>query len=535
MTTAARLRCAVYTRKSSEEGLEQDFNSLHAQREACEAYIASQRHEGWSLVTTAYDDGGYSGGSMERPGLKALLDDIADRRIDVVVVYKVDRLTRSLSDFARMVEVFDRHGISFVSVTQSFNTTTSMGRLTLNVLLSFAQFERKVTAERIRDKIAASKKKGLWMGGTVPLGYRVKDRKLVIVPDEAETVRTIYRRYLELRTLDKLLRDLRRRKIVTKVTILANGQRRGGIPFAKGSLGYLLGNRTYLGEIKHHSRSHKGDHEPILDRALFDDVQSLRVEHAHRHRHAREQTQGLLGGRLFDEAGRRYAPVTQKKGAARYRYYVLADADGKPPSPRDAPHRVSGLKLDNLVLVLLERALPAAAAIADPLERVRQHVGAVKIGRGQVTIHLAADEHPGDGHRTLTEPWSPGPYRVKREVLPAALPFTRSRPIRAETRETLLTRIAQGRQWLEQLADGHASSIEDLAAREEVTPRFLLVTISLAFLAPSLIEAAIEGTLPDGIGVAQLRDPAPVWDRQLRALGLQSAAAGTAALEEIGA
>lgn len=532
MTTAARLRCAVYTRKSSEEGLEQDFNSLHAQREACEAYIASQRHEGWSLVTTAYDDGGFSGGSMERPGLKALLADIADRRIDVVVVYKVDRLTRSLTDFARMVEVFDRHGISFVSVTQSFNTTTSMGRLTLNVLLSFAQFEREVTAERIRDKIAASKKKGLWMGGTVPLGYRVEERKLVIVPDEAETVRTIYRRYLELRTLDKLLRDLRRRKIVTKVTVLANGQHRGGISFAKGSLGYLLGNRTYLGEIKHHSLSHKGEHEPILERALFDAVQALRAEHAHRHRHAREESQGLLGGRLFDEAGRRYAPVTQKKGAARYRYYVLAEAESKPPSPRGMPRRLSGLKLDNLVLVLLERARPASAAIVDPLERVRQHVEAVKIGQGSLTIHLAADEHAGKGQGTLTEPWSPGPFRVKRDVLPAALPFTRSRPIRAETRETLLTRIAQGRLWLEQLADGHVSSVEDLAGQEDVTPRNVLATISLAFLAPPLVEAAIEGTLPDGIGVTQLRDPAPVWDRQLRAQGIQSVGARTAALEQ---
>jgi len=251
-------------------------------------------------------------------------------------------------------------------------------------------------------------------------------------------------------------------------------------------------------------------------------VQALRADHCHRHTRVREEGQGLLGGRLFDDAGRRYGPVNHKKGAARYRYDVLANTDDMPPPSPDIPHRVSGLKLDNLVLVLLDRARPAASAIADPLARVRHHVEAVKIGRGQVTLHLAADEASGAMPATISEPWVPGPYRVRRDVLPAALPYTRSRPMRAETRATLLTRIAQGRHWLDQLADGHVPGIDDLAAREDITPRLVLTTISLAFLAPTLVEAAIAGTLPDGIGVAQLRDPAPVWDRQLQALGMSA-------------
>ncbi len=249
--TGRRLRCAIYTRKSTEEGLEQAFNSLDAQRDACESYIASQRHEGWILTPDAYDDGGFSGGNMERPGLKQLLADIEAGKIDVIVVYKVDRLTRSLADFAKIVERLDAKEASFVSVTQAFNTTTSMGRLTLNVLLSFAQFEREVTSERIRDKIAASKKKGLWMGGPVPLGYQVIDRKLIIHEDEAKTVRHIYQRYLELRSVGELIEVLSREGIRTKIQIRTSGPHRGGITFAHGSLYHLLKNRTYLGEIVH--------------------------------------------------------------------------------------------------------------------------------------------------------------------------------------------------------------------------------------------------------------------------------------------
>ena len=259
-------RCAVYTRKSSEEGLEQDFNSLQAQREACEAFIKSQAGEGWRLVKTAYDDGGISGGTMERPALQRLLSDIDEGRIDVVVVYKVDRLTRSLADFAKMVEIFDAHHVSFVSITQQFNTTTSMGRLTLNVLLSFAQFEREVTGERIRDKIAASKKKGMWMGGFCSLGYDVRDRRLVVNQEESKLVRHIYKRYLELGSVRLLKHDLDRRGIVSKIRVSKNGTRSGGRSFSRGALYELLANPIYIGEIRHKKVRHPGQHEAILDR-----------------------------------------------------------------------------------------------------------------------------------------------------------------------------------------------------------------------------------------------------------------------------
>jgi site-specific DNA recombinase len=273
-------RCAIYTRKSSEEGLEQDFNSLHAQREACEAFIKSQAGEGWRLVKTAYDDGGLSGGTMERPALQRLLTDINEGMVDVVVVYKVDRLTRSLTDFARMVEVFDARGVSFVAVTQQFNTTTSMGRLTLNVLLSFAQFEREVTGERIRDKIAASKQKGMWMGGLVPLGYDAIDRRLVVNQAEAETVRGIFHRYLELGSVRLLMQDLNQRGLRSKVRVARNGKRSGGNLFYRGALYELLSNPIYIGEIRHKGMHYPGLHKPIIDRELWDRTQLLLRSHA---------------------------------------------------------------------------------------------------------------------------------------------------------------------------------------------------------------------------------------------------------------
>jgi DNA invertase Pin-like site-specific DNA recombinase len=275
------LRCAIYTRKSSEEGLEQDFNSLHAQREACEAYIQSQKHEGWTLLSAAYDDGGYSGGSMERPGLQRLLADIQAKRVDVVVVYKVDRLTRSLTDFARIVEVFDASGVSFVSVTQAFNTTSSMDRLTLNVLLSFAQFEREVTGERIRDKIAASKKKGLWMGGFVPFGYRSKERTLVINEDEAAAVRLIFTRYLELGTVQKREAELARLNLRTRAFMSAGDKPWGNRPFSRGHLYKILGNPIYAGKIAHKDKLYDGQHPAIILRNTWDAVQARLASNAH--------------------------------------------------------------------------------------------------------------------------------------------------------------------------------------------------------------------------------------------------------------
>src|SRR5271169_6240020 len=276
-------RCAIYTRKSSEEGLDQNFNSLHAQRQACEAFVKSQAGEGWRLIKTAYDDGGFSGGTMERPALKALLAEIKEKRIDTVVVYKVDRLTRSLADFAKIVEIFDAQRASFVAVTQQFNTTTSMGRLTLNVLLSFAQFERKVTGERIRDKIAASKKKGMWMGGVPPLGYRVQDRKLVIVDSEAEIVRSIFRRYAELGSVRLLKEELEAQGRKSKSWTSAAGRLIGGKPFSRGALYLMLRNRIYRGEIVHRDRTYPGEHAAVIDQLLWDAVQAqLRSNSAQR-------------------------------------------------------------------------------------------------------------------------------------------------------------------------------------------------------------------------------------------------------------
>src|SRR5580704_12934907 len=324
-------RCAIYTRKSSEEGLEQDFNSLHAQREACEAFIKSQASEGWRLVKTDYDDGGLSGGTMERPALQRLLADIGQGLIDVVVVYKVDRLTRykvdrltrSLADFAKMVEVFDARGVSFVAVTQQFNTTTSMGRLTLNVLLSFAQFEREVTGERIRDTIAASKQKGMWMGGLVPLGYDVHERRLVANQSEAETVREIFRRYGELGSVRLLMEDLNRRGIRSKVRVAKNGRKSGGNSFFRGALYQLLSNPIYVGEVRHKGIRHLGLHGPIVDRELWEKTQLLLRSHAVRPTlRATKSVASPLTGKLFDESGLSLTPSHAVKGERRYRYYV---------------------------------------------------------------------------------------------------------------------------------------------------------------------------------------------------------------------
>ncbi len=295
------LRCAIYTRVSTEHGLDQDFNSLDAQGEAAQAYIKSQAHEGWRAVRESFDDGGFSGGSLERPALQRLLSAIRSRLIDVVVVYKVDRLTRSLADFAKLVEIFDAEGVSFVSVTQSFNTTTSMGRLTLNMLLSFAQFEREVTGERIRDKLAASKRRGIWVGGIVPLGYEVRERKLVVREDEAQTIRVIFERYLALGSLPALQRELRERRIVTRQRTLSSGRTIGGVPLTNGPLAHILRNRVYLSELNHKGASYPGEHAPIITHALFDAVQERLTWNRNGARVKRAASGALLIGRIFDD------------------------------------------------------------------------------------------------------------------------------------------------------------------------------------------------------------------------------------------
>jgi site-specific DNA recombinase len=335
------VRCAIYTRVSTDQGLEQDFNSLDAQYEASQAYIRSQAHAGWTPLRAKYDDGGFSGGNTNRPALQRLVDDVRSGKIDVIVVYKVDRLTRSLADFAKLVELFDAHNVSFVSVTQQFNTTTSMGRLTLNVLLSFAQFEREVTSERIRDKIAASKRKGLWVGGMVPLGYVTKDRKITVNAAEAERVRTIFRTYLKLGSLNPLMAELRKLGIVSKTRTLKSGKIVGGIPFTRGPLAHLLRNRFYVGEVTFKSEILKGEQEAILDRTLFEAVQVKLDGQAIRSETARTGSEALLTGRIFDDASNRMSPSHARKGGIKYRYYLSSALLNGAPERAGSVTRVS--------------------------------------------------------------------------------------------------------------------------------------------------------------------------------------------------
>ena len=350
-TGTPQRRCAIYTRKSSEEGLEQEYNSLHAQREACEAYIKSQQHEGWRLRPAAYDDGGLSGGTMQRPALQTLLADIRAGRIDTIVVYKVDRLTRSLTDFAKMVEVFDAHGVSFVAVTQQFNTTTSMGRLTLYILLSFAQFEREVTGERIRDKIAASKRRGMWMGGRTPLGYAVENQKLVVVPEDAAMVVQLYRRYLELGSVRELKAALDAEGTVSKPRTFSTGAQAGGTPYSRGALYALLSNPTYLGQVRHKDAVYPGQHEAIVPADLHAAVQSRLAEsnNGGPGQHRVQVEPSLLAGKLFDHAGERLVPSHARKGERRYRYYVSASLlrplhHGPPSRPAGRAPRAGGCR-----------------------------------------------------------------------------------------------------------------------------------------------------------------------------------------------
>ncbi len=345
---ARRLRCAIYTRKSSEEGLEQEFNSLHAQREACEAYIASQKSEGWALVRDQYDDGGISGGTLERPGLKQLLADIEDGLIDVVVVYKIDRLSRSLMDFSKLVEVFDRNGVTFVSVTQSFNTTTSMGRLTLNILLSFAQFEREVTAERIRDKVKASRMKGMWMGGYVPLGYDVIGRKLVVNDEEAAKVRMVFERFVEVGSATVLARELRRDGFRNKQGTLID----------KGYLYRLLNNRVYRGEAVHKGKSYPGEHEAIIDARLWEQVHDIMGESPRkRANNSRTQSPALLKGLIFTANGAAMTPSSTKKGSRRYSYYVSTDVLKNREIDEQVPSRLAADTVESAVIQEIRRVL----------------------------------------------------------------------------------------------------------------------------------------------------------------------------------
>jgi len=426
MKAKALIRCAIYTRKSSEEGLEQDFNSLDAQRESCEAFILSQKHEGWTALPEMYDDGGISGGTLERPALKRVLADIEAHRIDTVVVYKVDRLTRSLGDFAKIVEIFDKRNVSFVSVTQQFNTTTSMGRLTLNMLLSFAQFEREVTGERIRDKIAASKKKGMWMGGNVPLGYVVKDRKLLIDEAEAKAVRHIYRRYATLGSVWTLKEELDRDGIVSKVRVDRYGRATGGNPLARGALYTMLRNRIYRGRIVHKDKHYPGEHEAIVDETLWDEVQrQLGANRIDRVSGAHAAEPSLLAGLIYDDNGQRMTPSHANKKGTRYRYYVSqALVRG---TRRSAPRalRVPAGDVERLVEERLTAFLKNQGEIFDAVEPLF-----VDVNKRQEVISRAAD---------LATRWQDLAPTRKRQI------FERLVNRIDLTQETLEIRIAPGR------------------------------------------------------------------------------------------
>jgi site-specific DNA recombinase len=359
-----KIRCAVYTRKSTEEGLDMEFNSLDAQREACEAYVASQKAEGWLLLPDRFDDGGFSGGTLERPALQRLIADIEAGRVDVVVVYKIDRLSRSLMDFAKLVEVFDRNNVTFVSVTQSFNTTTSMGRLTLNVLLSFAQFEREVIGERIRDKFAASRRKGMWMGGWAPLGYDIKDRKLVVNEPEAATVRALFQRFLRLGSMTKLVVVLRSEGVTTK----------GGKPVDKGYVYRILNNRVYLGEAVHKGTAYPGEHVAIIDRSLWDRVHEV-VQESPRKRamNTRAQTPALLKGLIFGPTGVAMSPAHTRRNGKQYRYYVSTDVLKRDPTACPV-RRVPAAEVETAVIDQLRGLIRAPEIVVRTWRAARQSI-----------------------------------------------------------------------------------------------------------------------------------------------------------------
>jgi site-specific DNA recombinase len=528
------VRCAIYTRVSTDHGLDQEFNSLDAQYDAASAYIKSQAHAGWTLIRSRYDDGGYSGGSTDRPDLQRLLDDIRARKLDVIVVYKVDRLTRSLADFAKLVELFDAHGVSFVSVTQQFNTTTSMGRLTLNVLLSFAQFEREVTSERIRDKIAASKRKGLWVGGTLPLGYHMKDDKVTVIEDEAERVRLIYRRYLELGGVNALVRDLRERNIRTKSRLLATGATRDGIHFGRGSLFYLLRNRFYIGEVEYKDEILPGEQPAIMDRALFDAVQQKLTDQWTNRSTVRNASDHLLTGLLFDEAGHRMVPTHATKSGIRYRYYVsLPHLHGESKTASvGSVSRVPATEIEDVILKSLHEHLiaqkePSSSSGTRVVNRkmVQDSFARIDVRENHLAIRLksADGEEISDStnDQLLSIPWQKPPSRRSRQILlPHGVPRNEVRPTRIERRARLVSAIARGRRWLEEIVSGSVTDVQQIATRQKCSVRQVNMTISLAFLAPDLVRAAVEGRLPRGIGVERLRDAPAEWSQQFEALGL---------------
>ncbi|MFT4115974.1 recombinase family protein [Bradyrhizobium sp.] len=466
-------RCAIYTRKSTEHGLEQEFNSLDAQREACEAYIKSQAFQGWKALPQHYDDPAYSGGNLDRPALKRLLADIESGKVDVVVVYKIDRLTRSLADFARLVETFDARTVSFVAVTQQFNTTTSMGRLTLNVLLSFAQFERELSAERVRDKVAASRRKGKWTGGTVPLGYDAKDKKLALNESEAKTVRTIFDLYLELGSFGKLVAELDRRKIVTKRRATKAPKYQGGIPFTYGPLAYFLKNRIYVGEIHYGGKWFKGEHEAILDRATFDHVQDLLKSNTIKRKIKFSANCAPLQGKIFDDKGNRMSPSFSSKNGVRYRFYISTALRGRKKDAGSVA-RISAPEVEAIVEAALSERFHASK------DEMRDYVDKIIVSTGYLRLTLKRLKGKGS---LINIPWSPRPKRATQIWTTSSDTTTDQRVLKSAIR---------AHAWLDDLSSGRHESVEALATVAHIHPKIVRQGLRLAFLAPELMKAVLE-------------------------------------------
>ena len=514
------LRCAIYTRKSTDHNLDLEFNSLDAQREACEAYIKSQAHEGWRQIPDHYDDGAFSGASLDRPALQELLIEVTAGKIDIIVVYKVDRLTRSLADFAKLVELFDQRAVSFVSVTQSFNTTSSMGRLTLNVLLSFAQFEREVIGERVRDKIAASKAKGIWVGGSVPLGYASVNKKLVVIPEEAETVRLIFRGYLEVGSIRDLVEDLDRKEIRTRRLTLATGKTRGGIRFGVGALSHLLRNRFYIGEVAYKGKIHPGEQAPIVDRELFEAVQAKLAAGANARQLKLRASPSILAGRLFDDRGNRMTPTHTNKRGARYRYYVSHPILQKRNNEAGTVSRVSASDIEATVLRaardhLEERgSAPGHDHLTDQ-DLVAQSVERVILKPQAIEIRFAIPEQAeGSGGQTtvvVAAPWKPTGMAAVKGLLHTPASKTL---MTAVERDALLTAIAKARAWIEDLTEGRVTSFADIAKREGKVERHIRLLAPLAFVSPSIVADIADGVAPP-LGVTKFaKRLAYAWSEQ---------------------
>jgi len=573
MSTSAprrKIRCAIYTRKSSEEGVEQEFNSLDAQREACEAYIKSQKHEGWIVIPTLYDDAAYSGGNMDRPALKRLLADIDAGLIDTVVVYKVDRLTRALADFAKIVEAFDAQGISFVSVTQAFNTTTSMGRLTLNVLLSFAQFEREVTGERIRDKIAASKKKGMWMGGLPPLGFDVHDRKLVVNEKEAETVRHIFGRYCALGSVRELQKELEIGTIFSKSRMTSKGTSYGGKPFSRGALYQLLQNKIYIGLTTHRGEAYPGEHPAILDKDIWEKTQELLDANRVGRRALEKSTSRRLAGIVFDASGEAMTPSHASKKVIRYRYYISKSLTTNSKDEHPEAQRIPAILLEDLVIkrikaflhdpVNLQEALPETYQSAgfrlhldeglgnmiikleeDPatcwndlilniLARVQIHRDRVEMQLnseafaqaifGDKAASVSDDDDAKDDQITLTiSAMLKRTGKELRFVIPGA--------VEQAMPDQSLIRLLQRARALQLASEQSGSaSIEEIASSQNMTPSYATRLMRLNYLAPDIVSAIFDGRQPAGLSANKLvkdtRYPL-CWHEQRIALGFAQA------------